>query len=43
VIPRELRLGMGLMTLLPIEDGRSVSLRGQGMVGRWRNFTYRVD
>ncbi len=43
VIPRELHLGMGLMTLLPIEEGRSVSLRGQGMVGRWRNFTCRVD
>ncbi len=42
VIPRELCLGMGLMTLLPIEDGRSVSLRGQGMVGRWRNLTCRV-
>jgi hypothetical protein len=31
------------MTLLPIEDGRSVSVRGQGMAGRWRSFGYRVD
>jgi Family of unknown function (DUF6081) len=43
VIPRQLHVGLGLMTLLPIQDGRSVSVRGQGMVGRWRNFGYRFD
>jgi Family of unknown function (DUF6081) len=43
VIPKQLNVGMGLMTLLPIQDGRSVSVRGQGMVGRWRNLGYRVD
>src|SRR5216683_783697 len=43
VIPTQLHVGMGLMTLLPIQDGRSVSVRGQGMAGRWRNFGYRVD
>jgi hypothetical protein len=43
VIPTQLHVGMGLMTLLPIEDGRSVSVRGQGMAGRWRSFGYRVD
>jgi Family of unknown function (DUF6081) len=43
VIPTQLHVGLGLKTLLPIQDGRSVSVRGQGMVGRWRNFGYRVD
>jgi hypothetical protein len=42
VVPTQLRLGMGLMTLSPITDGRSTSLRGQGMKGRWSNFGYRT-
>jgi hypothetical protein len=30
-IPTEFRIGMGLITLHPIVDGRSRSLRGQGL------------
>jgi hypothetical protein len=37
-MPKSVRLGFGLFTLHPIIDGKSCSLRGQGMVGRWRNF-----
>jgi hypothetical protein len=40
VIPRRLNLGMGLMTLSPLDGGRSTSLRGQGMIGSWRDFTF---
>lgn len=36
VVPRRITLGLGLLTLHPLAEG-SVSLRGQGMVGRWRN------
>ncbi|WP_329013096.1 DUF6081 family protein [Streptomyces sp. NBC_00690] len=36
-VPPTLRVGMGLFTLHPLHDGRSVSLRGQGMAGQWRN------
>ncbi|MFE5854637.1 hypothetical protein ACFQ61_15675 [Streptomyces sp. NPDC056500] len=32
-VPPTLRIGMGLFTLHPLHDGRSVSLRGQGMAG----------
>jgi hypothetical protein len=38
-IPAKIQIGFGIITLHPIEDGRSVSLRGQGLQGRWRNFT----
>lgn len=37
-VPNSLRVGFGLFTLHPIAEGRSVSLRGQGMAGRWRDF-----
>lgn len=37
-VPTEMKLGFGLFTLRDYEDGQSVSLRGQGMTGRWRNF-----
>lgn len=43
VMPRRLNLGMGLMTLCPLADGGSTSLRGQGMIGSWREFTYTVS
>lgn len=43
VVPRQLHLGMGLMTLAPIKNGRSTSIAGQGMRGRWRNLGYRVE
>jgi hypothetical protein len=33
--PAGVMLGMGLITLYPLEDGRSVSCRGQGGLGRW--------
>lgn len=36
-VPYSLQLGLGLFTLYPLENGRSVSLRGQGMAGRWKN------
>ena len=35
-IPESVHVGFGLFTFYPIRDGRSVSLRGQGMAGRWR-------
>ncbi|OGC79605.1 MAG: hypothetical protein A2145_04975 [candidate division Zixibacteria bacterium RBG_16_40_9] len=33
-----LNLGFGLITLKPIQNGRSVSLHGQGGTGIWQNF-----
>lgn len=38
-LPQSVRIGFGIITLHPIEDGHSVSLRGQGLDARWRNFT----
>jgi hypothetical protein len=35
-LPRRVRLGLGVFTMLPIRDGRSRSLRGQGMSVRYR-------
>jgi Family of unknown function (DUF6081) len=35
-VPDSLQVGFGLFTLYPFAGGRSVSLRGQGMAGRWR-------
>jgi len=32
----EVQVGLGLITLTPIENGRSVSCQGQGGLGRWR-------
>jgi hypothetical protein len=43
VMPRQLNLGMGLMTLCPLYCGRSNSLRGQGMISSWRGFTWSVS
>ncbi|MEO3826410.1 DUF6081 family protein [Actinomadura sp. B10D3] len=35
-VPESVRIGFGLFTLHQLRDGRSVSLRGQGMSGCWR-------
>lgn len=35
-IPESATVAFGLMTLMPIVDGKSTSLREQGMAGRWR-------
>jgi hypothetical protein len=37
-IPERVRIGFGIWTMLPIRDGRSRSLDGQGMHARWRQF-----
>jgi Family of unknown function (DUF6081) len=41
VIPERARIGFGIWTMLPIRDGRSRSLDGQGMDARWRRFRVR--
>jgi hypothetical protein len=41
LIPERVRIGFGIWTMLPIRDGRSRSLEGQGMNGRWRRFRVR--
>lgn len=38
VIPEHVRIGIGIWTMLPIRDGRSRSLDGQGLSARWRRF-----
>jgi Family of unknown function (DUF6081) len=38
VIPERVRIGFGIWTMLPIRDGRSRSLDGQGLNARWRGF-----
>jgi Family of unknown function (DUF6081) len=40
-IPERVRIGFGIWTMLPIRDGRSRSLEGQGMTARWRRFRVR--
>ncbi|MFD9665058.1 DUF6081 family protein [Rhodococcus sp. NPDC059968] len=40
VMPRQLNLGMGLMTLSPISAGSTTSIHGQGMIAQWRRFEY---
>jgi hypothetical protein len=40
-IPERVQLGFGIWTQLPIRDGRSRSLDGQGMTARWRRFRVR--
>ena len=40
-IPHRVRIGVGIWTMLPIRDGRSRSLDGQGMTARWRRFRVR--
>jgi hypothetical protein len=41
VIPEHARIGFGIWTMLPIRDGRSRSLDGQGLNARWRQFRVR--
>ena len=41
VIPERAQLGFGIWTMLPIRDGRSRSLDGQGLSARWRRFRVR--
>jgi hypothetical protein len=41
VIPDHVRIGIGIWTMLPIRDGRSRSLDGQGMNATWRRFRVR--
>jgi Family of unknown function (DUF6081) len=41
VIPERVRVGFGIWTMLPIRDGRSRSLNGQGISARWRRFRVR--
>ena len=38
LIPERAQIGFGIWTMLPIRDGRSRSLTGQGMEARWRRF-----
>lgn len=38
VMPSSVRIGPGLLTLRPLGPRGSTSVRGQGMMGRWRNF-----
>jgi hypothetical protein len=40
-IPERVAIGFGIWTQLPIRDGRSRSLDGQGMSARWRRFRVR--
>jgi hypothetical protein len=41
LIPERVGIGLGIWTMLPIRDGRSRSLDGQGMTARWRRFRVR--
>jgi hypothetical protein len=41
VIPEHVRIGFGIWTMLPISDGRSRSLDGQGLNARWSRFRVR--
>ncbi|MGK8524345.1 DUF6081 family protein [Nocardia asteroides] len=38
-LPETVQIGFGIITLHPIADGRSTSLRGQGLHASWRGFT----
>jgi hypothetical protein len=40
LIPGRVRIGFGIRTTLPIRDGRSRSLVGQGPDARWRGFRF---
>jgi hypothetical protein len=40
-IPERVGIGFGIWTQLPIRDGRSRSLDGQGMTARWHRFRVR--
>jgi len=37
---KSLQTGFGIITLHPIENGKSVSCKGQGMDGTWSDFKY---
>jgi hypothetical protein len=41
LIPERARIGFGIYTMLPIRNGRSRSLDGQGINARWRGFRVR--
>jgi Family of unknown function (DUF6081) len=41
LIPERAAIGFGIWTMLPIRDGRSRSLDGQGLSARWRGFRVR--
>jgi hypothetical protein len=41
LIPERAQIGFGIWTMLPIREGRSRSLDGQGMDARWRRFRVR--
>jgi hypothetical protein len=41
LIPERVGIGFGIWTMLPIRDGRSRSLDGQGLTARWRRFRVR--
>ena len=41
LIPERVRISFGIYTQVPIRDGRSRSLEGQGMQARWRRFRVR--
>jgi hypothetical protein len=41
LIPERARIGLGIWTMLPIRDGRSRSLDGQGLSALWRGFRVR--
>lgn len=41
LIPERVGIGFGIWTMLPIRNGRSRSLNGQGMSARWRRFRVR--
>jgi hypothetical protein len=41
LIPERVGIGFGIWTMVPIRDGRSRSLDGQGMTARWRGFRVR--
>jgi hypothetical protein len=40
-IPERVLIGFGIWTMVPIRDGRSRSLEGQGMNARWHRFRVR--
>jgi Family of unknown function (DUF6081) len=40
-VPERVGIGFGVWTMLPIRDGRSRSLEGQGLDARWRRFRAR--
>lgn len=42
-LPVEVRVGLGLFTLHPIIEGRSQSLRGQGISASWSGVSIQID